>query len=77
MQHIIASNLNGKSKNILDILFFVLRIFLFGMKFLIIVSRTKNALTNFYFRNVLFLILDFYFRNKKYSWNFKIMLDVG
>ena len=39
--------------------------------FRIFISETQNSLLDLFFRNVLFSLSDFYFRNKRYFWNFK------
>ena len=74
LHHITAPNFNGKDENDLNVLFFILRIFLSGWAFdfcfWIFISRTQKILPDIFFWNVLFFILDFYLRNKSYCWNF-------
>ena len=38
--------------------------------FRIFISKTHKSLPDFFFQNALFSILDFYFQNKEYFWNF-------
>jgi len=45
--------------------------------FCIFISGTQKALPNIFFQNVLFLVPDFHFQNKKYFRNFKIVLGAG